>query len=136
MSDNTSLLSSQIVRQIMDDIKQKKVNINSVMSLVSKTMELVEKVPNLSGRYKKECVIAVLNEIAKGADGIEGTEDDLIPGYVMEGLKFMLLNNIVENVIDVVVAATKGLLNVNAATAVITTAAPVCCGIFAKCLGQ
>jgi hypothetical protein len=134
--NNTASASSQLVRHIMDDVKNKKLNINSVMTLVVKAMELVEKVPGLDGRGKKECVIAALNELAKGADGIAGTEDDLIPGYVMEGLKFMLLNQVVENIIDVVVAATKGVVNVNAAAAVVTTAAPICCGIFAKCLGQ
>lgn len=128
--------SAKLVRDIMINIKEKKLNINSVMALVVKSMELVEKIPNLSGRDKKECVISALNEIAKGADGIAGTKDDLIPGYIMEGLRFMLLNQVVENIIDVVVAATKGVLNVNAAAAVVTTAAPICCGLFAKCIGQ
>jgi hypothetical protein len=133
MAANISLLSSQIVRQIMDDIKEKKFNIISVMSLISKIMEIVEKIPNLSGKYKKECVISVLNEIAKGIDGIEGTEDDLIPGYIMKGLKFMLNNKIAENVIDTVVSASKGLLNVNTISDGTT---PICFGIFATCIGK
>ncbi len=62
---------------------------------------------------KKELVIAVLNKLAKGKDGVAGTEDDLISVEKMNSIKMLLESSLVGDFIEVVVKATKGNININ-----------------------
>ena len=50
----------------------------STIDLIKTGMELASDLINLSGPERKECLIAALDMIAKGADGVAGTADDLI----------------------------------------------------------
>ena len=46
-------------------------------------------------------VVEVIEELAKGADGIEGTKDDLISPDVMAKLRVLLRHDLVEDMADV-----------------------------------
>ena len=81
-------------------------------------MELVDKYPELSGPEKSDLVIKTLEEICKGQDGLVGTSDDLIPKHVMEILKSVLSLGIVQDIINQIIKATKGQLNINNVVAV------------------
>jgi hypothetical protein len=71
----------------------------------------------LSGNEKKQIVIDVLTKICAGKDGISGTEDDLIPEYVVNGIIALIQSGVIDDVITLV-------------HTVIITTAPLPVGIF------
>jgi hypothetical protein len=96
-------------------IKDSKIDVYSPYSVVVKTMELLENVKGLSGGEKKKYIIAAIEEVAKGDDGIAGTADDLIPVSTVNKLKLMVEQDLVGDTIDLIVDATKGEFNLNKA---------------------
>ena len=87
--------------------------------IIVSIMELVENIDTINNSVaherseKKELVIAVLNKLAKGKDGVAGTEDDLISVEKMNSIKMLLESSLVGDFIEVVVKATKGNININ-----------------------
>lgn len=83
-------------------------NINAV-ALVAKGMELLAQYPTLNESEKKALLFQVLQTIAAGKDGVQGTSDDVIDTKTLAQLKFMLENNIVQDMVSVIedVAAGK-----------------------------
>ena len=99
--------------KMIETIKNRSITFNSSIDLIKLCMEEVEKIENLNGYDKKEYVIKTLNEIAKGNDGILGTNDDLIPIYILAPLNFLIKNNILSDIIETVIKATQGELDIN-----------------------
>lgn len=50
----------------------------------------------------------VLVEIAKGADGVSGTADDLIPAQTLEVIRFLLNNGVVRDIVTWAATAATG----------------------------
>ena len=95
------------------------VQLTSPMDVVRLAMELADTYPTLTGKEKKAHVIAALEAIAAGKDGVAGTVDDLIPERVMRGVKALLSDeDLLRDTIDLVIAATKGHLDLNKAGSV------------------
>lgn len=118
MTSNPIILYSMIT-SLKEEIKSNKIDVNSPYALVAKTMELLEKFEYLSGEEKKRYVIIILEELAKGEDGIINTVDDLIPEKTQNRLKLILLQNMVEDVIRLVCDASKGKININKTVTVV-----------------
>lgn len=116
MSDVETI--STIVSELLVNLKANNRILNDAIEVISLCMELVDKYPDLSGPEKSALVIKVLEEICKGQDGVVGTSDDLIPKNIMEMLKSILSLGIVQNIIDQIIKATKGQLNINNVVAV------------------
>lgn len=111
MSDVETI--NKIVGELLVNIKINNRPLNDVIEIITMCMELVDRYPELNGPQKSELVINVLQEICKGQDGVIGTSDDLIPKNIMEILKSVLSLGIVQNIIDQIIKATKGQLNIN-----------------------
>lgn len=111
MSDNDTL--STLIGELLVNLKTNNKTVNNVVDIITVCMELVEKYPNLVGQEKSDLVIKVLEEIAKGPDGILGSSDDIIPANIIEILKTVLSLGIVQNIIDQIIRATKGQLTLN-----------------------
>jgi hypothetical protein len=103
----------------LDDLVEtvyKNLSLNSLIKhfttyeLIVNIMELVENIDTIN---KKDLVIAVLNKLAKGKDGVAGTEDDLISVEKINSIKLLLESSLVGDFIEVVVKATKGNININ-----------------------
>ena len=105
----------------------------STIDLIKTGMELASDLINLSGPERKECLIAALGMIAKGADGIAGTADDLIDAKTLELLDTMIEHNIVGDIIDVVFDAYKGRLNIAGIKVVVDDAVAIGGGCWAFC---
>ena len=105
------------VKHMVDTIKlliqSKKVNINNAIDLLKITMTHVERIKGLTGKEKAIVVMHILDIIAKGDDGIAGTNDDLIPQHVINGVKALLENNLIESTISFVIDASKGKIDIN-----------------------
>lgn len=106
-----------ILRNIMNTLKvnimQRKVDPMSAFAIVARGMELLETYKQLSGEQKKDYIIAVVQDLAKGADGIPGTKDDLLPQSTVNALGALLRENILANFISILIDATKGKVNIN-----------------------
>ena len=112
----------------LDDLVEtvyKNLSLNSLIKhfttyeLIVNIMELVENIDTINNSIaherseKKELVIAVLNKLAKGKDGVAGTDDDLISVEKINSIKLLLESSLVGDFIEVVVKATKGNININ-----------------------
>lgn len=122
-------MEANLIRLLVADVRSaiinKKVNVSSAIDIVTKTMELAAiRFAGEPGATKQKYVITVLTEIAKGQDGIAGTSDDLIPETVMRTLKFLIENDVIEQIIVNVWKAAKGRI------------LPVAKSCFRSCFGQ
>lgn len=109
----------EVSLEILKAIHYKELNVDSCMSIIRKGMEIVDKYPNLNGEERKRLLINVLTRVAKGSDGVFGTHDDVLPEATVKQICLLLEGNLVENVIDIIVDATKGNFDINKATVVV-----------------
>jgi hypothetical protein len=84
----------------------------SVFEIIVICMELVE-TGLVSHINKKEIVVAVLERISKGFDGIDGTSDDLISQNTIKMIKSILDNALIDDIIDTIIKASKQIFNIN-----------------------
>lgn len=104
---------NNIYQKIIDLISEKKINLKSAVDIVKIAMQEVEKMNELTGINKQKMVLEIVSEIAKGKDGISGTQDDIIPINVMNGVKSLLEHDLIPSIINVIIDATNGRLDVN-----------------------
>lgn len=100
----------QVYKQLFES--KDKLKSASAFDIIIMSMELVE-TGLVAHINKKEVVVAVLERISKGFDGIEGTSDDLISQDTIKMIKSLLDNALIEGVIDTIVKASKKLFNIN-----------------------
>lgn len=109
----------EVSLEILKAIHYKELNVDSCMSIIRKGMEIVDKYPSLTGDERKRLLINVLTRVAKGSDGVFGTDDDVLPEATVKQICILLEGNLVENVIDIIIDATKGNFDINKATVVV-----------------
>lgn len=105
MNTSNVIAKSKLPNKILYDriksiIDNKKITILNSIQLLTLLIDEVEKIGNLYGNEKKQYVINTLEEIAKGDDGIIGTDDDIIPEYIYESLKILIESNLISDIID------------------------------------
>jgi len=100
--------SLQLVNKIRELIISKKVDAGDAMDILLVTMKEVEKIKSLNGKEKQQLVINALMELAKGSDGIEGTQDDLINSTIIKGIHVLIENEILPKIINIIVSVSKG----------------------------
>lgn len=110
-------LDPVIFRDLMGTLKSsimnKKVDTTSALSVVMRGMEIIDTYKNLNGQQKKDYVYAVVKELAKGADGVAGTKDDLLPQSTVDALATIIRENLLGSFINIVSDAAKGKFDVN-----------------------
>jgi hypothetical protein len=97
----------KMVGDIMRDIEDKSVSIGSAMDLVARAIKLAESLPSLNGDGKRAVVIAALERISAGVDGVSGTSDDLLAPEVMNGIRVILREGLITQTIDILVRLAK-----------------------------
>ncbi|MGA0214589.1 MAG: hypothetical protein ACO3IY_03495 [Pelagibacteraceae bacterium] len=113
-----SIIVDKVTVFLKEGILKGDVAKDSPMKLIAKGMEIMETFPNLKGAEKEKLLIKVIEKIAAGADGIVGTDDDIIPAPVVEGLKTILEKDLVGDVANVIKSAFKGEFKFNQAVEV------------------
>ena len=113
-----SIIVSKITLLLQEGILKGEIAKDSPMKLIVKGMEIMETFPNMDGNKRKEMLVKVVEKIAAGADGIIGTDDDIIPIAVVEGLKAILEKDLVGDIIEVITSAAKGDFDINKAVEV------------------
>jgi hypothetical protein len=120
-----NIIISKITLLLQEGILKGDIAKDSPMKLIAKGMEIMESFPNMDGTKKKEMLIKVVEKIAAGADGVAGTDDDIIPVAVVGGLKAILEKDLVGDIIQVITSAAKGEFNINKAMEVAEDVAEV-----------
>lgn len=110
-------LDPVVLKSLSDKLRysilQRKIDSKSAFSIVVKGMEILDNYKQLSGQQKKEYIFAVVEELAKGADGISGTKDDILPPATVNALGALIRENILEGFIGIISDATKGKFDIN-----------------------
>lgn len=119
------VIASKIAILLQEGILKGEISKDSPMKLIAKGMEILETFPNMKGEEKKALLVKVIEKIAAGADGIVGTDDDIIPAAVVEALKTMLEKDLVGDIIQVISSAARGEFNLQQATQVAVETANV-----------
>lgn len=102
-----------LIEELAKTLKIKAANVSNVIELITLGMEIVEKFPDLKGEDRSKILINALDEVAKGKDGLVGTDDDVIPANILEPLKTIMSLGIVQDIIAQIIRATKGKLTIN-----------------------
>ena len=109
---DTLVLNSFIIT-MKQAIRDKKINVDNPLIVITKAMEILEHVNGLSGKEKKMYIIQTIETIAKGDDGIFGTADDLIPERTIRALKTFIEQDIIGDTIQLVTDISKGKFEIN-----------------------
>ena len=114
------MVMNEMSQKIIDLIAENKIDIKSAVDIVKLAMQEVEKMKELNGIDKQKLVLEVISEIARGKDGISGTQDDIISPHVMAGVKVLLEHDILPSIINVIIDASNGRVDVNNVTGCFT----------------
>lgn len=101
------------------------VTADNAFSFIKTGIELVSKLTHISGPDRKLVLIAAIERIAKGSDGIVGTGDDILAPETLNMLEVLIEHNIVSPLIEVLLDAAKGRLNLCAVKDVVVDAAEI-----------
>ena len=107
-----NILNSFIV-SIKSSIKNTNIDTSSCFKIITISIEMMENYKNLTGEEKKNYIILAIETIAKGDDNIAGTSDDLLDDTIVKSLKFILQNNYISEIIDIIFKASNGDININ-----------------------
>ena len=76
-------------------IKTNKINKNNAIDLIKDIFKNIElELPNTNEKSKVDIVVEYVKQIAKGKDGILGTEDDMLPKHVIDDMEKMASTSI------------------------------------------
>lgn len=128
-----SLLTNKITILLLEAITDKQIDKISAFSFIAKGMEIMDTFPNLTGEEKKNMLLNVIKKVAAGADGILGTDDDILPKECVETLQFILNKNLAEDIIKVIADTAHGRFNINKTMEVAKETASACLPLIQKC---
>jgi hypothetical protein len=106
------------LKTAQDKLKDKEINISNVMTIVQVTMEAVE-ITQVKGKEQKDLAVKLIKKFIEDAPISDDKEKFLLD---------MLKEGVIGSTIDLVVAASNGELNINAAGQVATG----CCAALMK----
>tara|TARA_X000000950_G_C13673882_1_gene561069 strand:- start:18 stop:371 length:354 start_codon:yes stop_codon:yes gene_type:complete len=117
MSSNNKIFENSL-NKLKEKIKDLDINAKTIISVVRFAMEIVE-VTTLKGMEQRKLVEKLVRQIVIDAPISDNKEQALL---------YMIDEGIVGDIIDLVISATKGDLNINAAVEI----SKVCCMGFCK----
>lgn len=78
-------------------------------------------------------LLNVIKKVAAGADGILGTDDDVLPKECIDTLQIILEKNLTEDIIKVISDTARGKFNINQTIEIAKQTATVCMPLLQKC---
>ena len=102
----TELKSQKISILLKEAIANDEVDPLSPMEIIAKGMELLENLPEVKSKKgppidKKKVLIDTIKRVAIGADGISGTDDDIIPESCVKSLVTLINQDLIGDVTNV-----------------------------------
>lgn len=101
-------LYKQLRDEIVDIVKTRKIEVDDAFTLIVIGIQILIKYKTLTGQQKHDILVNVLEDIAKGKDGVFGTADDLIPEKVWKQIETLLSSEIVNSAIKVCYSLVTG----------------------------
>lgn len=102
------------VLEIVTRIQKTDSSLVTPIRILQNAIEIAEKLFNAcTGAEKKKCVIDALTTICAGQDGVLGTADDVIDIKTYTILKGLIENDVISDMIDLVITASKKQLPIN-----------------------
>jgi hypothetical protein len=126
MTSSNAQMIEKLAVALKEAIVNKEFENKSPIFVVSKGMEVLNRVPELTGGAKKRILVSAIERIAHGRDGIPGTDDDMLPVEYVQILKVIIENNIVDGLIDIISDASKGRFDIIKATDFAKAAGSTC----------
>ncbi len=99
-------ICERVYKNFVNHVMKKDMHIETPYDVLKSLVYIVEGFNNLTGEEKKAIVIQTLEDITAGEDGVLGSDDDLIPRHVMDGLELLIRSNMISSTIDLVCEAT------------------------------
>lgn len=99
-------ICERVYKNFVNHVMKKDIQIDTPYDVLKSLVYIVEGFNNLTGEEKKTIVIQTLQDITAGDDGVLGSDDDLIPRHVMDGLELLIRSNMISSTIDLVCEAT------------------------------
>jgi hypothetical protein len=99
----------ELISALKNNIKGKTINYTQI---IITAMEIIDKYENLTGTLKKSYIIMAIDNISRGNYKI-GLGDELISQENVIILKSLIEQNILSDLIDTIVIATKGKIDIN-----------------------
>lgn len=125
------MIIDDVVRNLRKEIESRADLLKNPLNIVAVGMELMNSYPRLSGSEKKMALIQALSTIADGADGIAGTEDDVIPKPMMDTIKALIEGKLIHHVVNLIADVSKGRFDLGQAVETAKEAQDACGGCFA-----
>lgn len=94
---------SNTIHNLKGNLYTRKITINNIHEILAEVIEIVEQIQK-SGEQKREIVIKIIRQLVK--DLVENSEEKNLLIEIID-------KKILDNMIDVVVLATKGKININ-----------------------
>jgi hypothetical protein len=98
-----SILVRSIVLSTADRLAHSQGPVTPV-SVISAVMTILDTYKNLRGLQKRELLVATIDILARGSDGVEGTADDLVPPEVARVLRDLLSSNTIVDIVNHLIA--------------------------------
>ena len=127
---STNTIQEVVYEKMVCFIRSNQVNVNSPFAIVTKGMEAVQGIHNVSSAEKRSILQDVLSRIAVGKDGVAGTSDDILPPKVMDEIKRMLESGLIDDFMSVAKDIAKGRFDLKNVAATAARAAPMCFKLF------
>ena len=102
------MIFNEVLKNLNEKLKDKEINVSNLMFIVQNTMEVVE-LSKAKGEDQKDLAVKLIEKIVVDAPISDSTEKLILD---------MIEQGVVGSTIDLVIAATKGELNINKASKV------------------
>tara|TARA_B100001564_G_scaffold358742_2_gene378245 strand:+ start:498 stop:926 length:429 start_codon:yes stop_codon:yes gene_type:complete len=96
-------LEEKVMNQVKEQLKNTEINMPNVMKIVKITMEVIE-LTEVKGEKQKDLAVKVVKKIVSGAPIVDDQKKSIIQ---------MIDGEVLSSTIDLIVAASKGQLNIN-----------------------
>ena len=96
-----------VVFMLTEMIKQREIEANNIFTLIKQIVKIIDETnksskTKLSKSEKHDIVMSIVLDVAKGKDGILGTQDDIIPANVIEEIKIMKNTTLLSDCISLI----------------------------------
>ena len=91
-----------LVKQLQDDA----IPLRDAFDVTHLVVKIVYKFDTCSREEKNRIIIATIEDIVAGKDGILYTDDDLLPPHIIDGLRALINSNILLSTVDFICEVT------------------------------
>jgi hypothetical protein len=124
-------LKTKVLLKFVNNVSmQKGLSAYNAIDAIKSLLTLINEYDDLSIKEKKELLVSLLEDIASGKDGVLDTADDVLPYFVVDGIRLLIDTNLIPSVIDLVcqsVHLKTGKTVCNVFVALITSIFSCCC---------